>query len=53
LPFIPFVRKIRATEPHKAMNNSCQQARHLDQAFVLEPWNGMETQVYLIDDMAN
>ncbi|MEB3175210.1 MAG: RecQ family ATP-dependent DNA helicase [Cyanobacteriota bacterium] len=53
LPFIPCVRKIRATEPQKTMNNSFQQARNLDQAFEIEPWNGMETPVYLIDDMVD
>jgi len=53
LPFIPCVRKVRASEPQKMMRNSYQQARNLDGAFAVTSWRGMGGPVLLLDDMVD
>jgi ATP-dependent DNA helicase RecQ len=50
LPFKPVVRKIRHTQLQKNMSNSYQQAHNLDGAFVIESWQGMSGNVFLVDD---
>lgn len=51
LPFFPAVRKVRATQPQKDMENSWQQAHNLDGAFHIERWEGMAGSVLLLDDV--
>lgn len=51
IPFVACVRKVRATEPQKLMQNSYQQARNLAEAFVVEPWPAIAGPVFLVDDM--
>ena len=53
LPFKPVVRKIRHTQLQKNMSNSYQQAHNLDGAFLIESWQGMRGNVFLIDDMVD
>ena len=53
IPFIPAVRKIRATQPQKEMQNDYQQARNLAHAFAIEPWPGLGGPVLLLDDMVD
>jgi ATP-dependent DNA helicase RecQ len=53
LPFKPVVRKIRHTQLQKNMSNSYQQAHNLDGAFIIESWQGMRGNVFLIDDMVD
>ncbi|WP_242031212.1 phosphoribosyltransferase [Anabaena sp. FACHB-1237] len=53
LPFKPVVRKIRHTQLQKNMSNSYQQAHNLDGAFLIESWQGMSGNVFLIDDMVD
>jgi ATP-dependent DNA helicase RecQ len=51
LPFMPVVRKVRATGPQKGMENSWHQAHNLDGAFAVDTWNGMAGPVFLVDDI--
>ena len=51
LPFVANIRRVRATEPQKMMNNSYQQARNLAGAFEIETWPGIAGPVFLVDDM--
>lgn len=53
LPFVPSVRKLRASEPQKVMQNSFQQARNLDGVFAVDPWRGMKGPVLVVDDMVD
>lgn len=53
LPFVPAVRKVRQNQPQKAMSNSYQQAHNLDDAFVVDPWQGRGGSVFLVDDMVD
>jgi ATP-dependent DNA helicase RecQ len=53
LPFKPIVRKIRHTQLQKNMSNNYQQAHNLDGAFLIESWQGMRGNVFLIDDMVD
>jgi ATP-dependent DNA helicase RecQ len=53
LLFMPAVRKLRPTKPQKDMENSWQQARNLDGAFQVEPWNGLAGPVLLVDDIVD
>lgn len=53
LPFMPIVRKIRQTELQKDMTNSYQQAKNLDDAFTVDFCKGMESSVFLVDDIVN
>lgn len=53
LEFRPCIRKKRETAPQKEMRNSYQQARNLDGAFELEPWDGMDGPVLLVDDVVD
>ena len=52
-PFVPSVRKVRRTEPQKAMQNSYQQAHNLARAFTVRPWSGFGGPVLLLDDMVD
>ncbi len=51
LPFVPAVRKGRATAPQKDMENSWQRTHNLDGAFHIDPWEGIAGPVLLIDDV--
>ncbi|GAB1544053.1 RecQ family ATP-dependent DNA helicase [Scytonema sp. NUACC21] len=53
IPFMPVVQKIRPTQLQKQMSNSYQQARNLDGAFAVHPWQGISGSVFLVDDMVN
>jgi ATP-dependent DNA helicase RecQ len=53
IPFMPIVRKIRATELQKNMSNSYQQANNLDSAFAVDSWKGMNNSVFLVDDVVD
>ncbi len=53
IPFVPVVRRVRATAPQKTMQNSAQQARNLAGAFVVDPWPRMAGPVLLVDDMVD
>jgi ATP-dependent DNA helicase RecQ len=53
LPFVPAVRKTRATQPQKDMENSWQQAHNLDGAFHIDRWEGMTGPVLLLDDVVD
>jgi len=53
LPFVPIVHKIRPTHPQKNMQNSYQQAHNLVNAFAVEPWDGLQSAVLLVDDMVD
>jgi ATP-dependent DNA helicase RecQ len=53
LPFKPVVSKIRHTQLQKNMSNSYQQAHNLDGAFAIESWQGMNGNVFLVDDMVD
>ncbi len=53
LPFVPAVRKVRATRPQKDMENSWQQAHNLDGAFDIVPWEGIAGPLLLIDDIVD
>jgi ATP-dependent DNA helicase RecQ len=53
LPFVPAVRKVRATQPQKQMENSWQQAHNLDGAFHIDPWKGVAGPVLLVDDIVD
>lgn len=53
LPFKPVIRQIRPTQPQKTMQNSYQQAHNLVNAFVIEPWEGIQQAVLLVDDMVD
>jgi adenine/guanine phosphoribosyltransferase-like PRPP-binding protein len=53
LPFVPAVRKVRAAQPQKDMENSWQQAHNLDGAFHIDPWEGMAGPVLLLDDLVD
>jgi ATP-dependent DNA helicase RecQ len=52
-PFVPSVRKVRRTEPQKAMQNSYQQAHNLARGFTVRPWSGFGGPVLLLDDMVD
>lgn len=53
LPFKPVVRKLRQTRLQKQMSNSYQQAHNLDGAFIIDHWNGIKGNVFLVDDMVD
>lgn len=53
LPFVPGVRKTRATEPQKAMQNSYQQAHNLAGAFEVVPESVRDGPVLLMDDVVD
>jgi ATP-dependent DNA helicase RecQ len=53
LPFLPSIRKMRATEPQKAMQNSYQQARNLAGAFTILPQAIRPGPVLLVDDVVD
>jgi len=53
LPFKPCVRKLRPTEPQKAMQSGYRQAHNLDGAFAVDAWTGIEGPVLLIDDVVD
>lgn len=53
LPFVPAIRKVRATRPQKDMENSWQQVHNLDGAFEVAPWAGFSGPVLLIDDVVD
>ena len=53
LPFVDCIKKIRATQPQKEMNNSFQQARNLDGAFVVNGILVKPGSVFLVDDMVD
>ena len=53
LPFMPVVRRVRATAPQKTMQNSAQQARNLAGAFAVDPWPRVAEPVLLVDDMVD
>jgi ATP-dependent DNA helicase RecQ len=53
LPFVPAVRKVRATGTQKDMENSWQQAHNLDGAFQIDRWQGMAGSVLLVDDIVD
>ncbi len=53
LPFVPSVRKVRASEPQKTMQNSYQRARNLDGTFAIDAWDGIDGPVLLLDDMVD
>ena len=51
LPFVPAVRKVRATRPQKDMENSWWQAHNLNEAFQIDRWEGLAGPVLLVDDI--
>lgn len=53
LPFVPAVRKMRATPPQIEMENSWQQAHNLDGVFRIDSWKGMAGPVLLVDDLVD
>lgn len=53
LPFKPIVHKVHETQFQKKMNNSYQQAHNLDGSFTIQSWEGMSSNVFLIDDMVD
>jgi len=53
LPFRPCVRKVITTAPQKEMQNSFQQARNLDGAFLVDKSLLLPGPVLLIDDMVD
>lgn len=53
IPFVPAVRKVRATRPQKEMENSWQQAHNLDGAFQIDLWKGITGPVLLVDDIVD
>lgn len=53
LPFVRAVRKVRATQAQKDMENSWHQAHNLDGAFLIDPWKGLSGPVLLVDDVVD
>jgi ATP-dependent DNA helicase RecQ len=53
LPFAPIIHQIRPTHPQKTMQNSFQQVHNLVNAFIVEPWEGIQQPVLLVDDMVD
>jgi ATP-dependent DNA helicase RecQ len=53
LPFIECIRKARATELQKTRQNSYQQAKNLENAFVVDERSVRGTPVLLVDDMVD
>ena len=53
LPFVACVRKISQNRPQKEMRNSAQQAQNLDGIFEVTSWDGIDSPVFLIDDMVD
>jgi len=53
IPFIPCVRKVRATEPQKEMKNSYQQARNIAGAFKIDDSYRLHEPLFLVDDMVD
>jgi ATP-dependent DNA helicase RecQ len=53
LPFASIIHQIRPTHPQKTMQNSFQQAHNLVNAFLVEPWKGIQQPVLLVDDMVD
>jgi ATP-dependent DNA helicase RecQ len=53
IPFMPCVRKVRATEPQKMMRNSYQQARNLAGAFKIDDSYRLNEPLFLVDDMVD
>lgn len=53
LPFVPAVRKARATPPQQDMENSWHQAHNLDGAFHVDNWEGLAGPVLLVDDLVD
>jgi ATP-dependent DNA helicase RecQ len=53
IPFRPALRKVRVTEPQKAMQNSSTQARNLDGAFEVDPAGMLAGPCLLVDDLVD
>ncbi len=53
LPFREAIRKVRATEPQKAMQNSATQARNLDGAFRVDAEAMLRGPCLLVDDLVD
>ena len=53
IPFVPCVRKVRDNEPQKEMQNKYHRVRNLDGVFQVEPWEGIEGPVLLVDDIVD
>ena len=53
LPFMASVRKTRPTQPQKQMQYSYVQAYNLQNAFAVDPWDGLSGPVLLVDDMVD
>jgi ATP-dependent DNA helicase RecQ len=53
LQFVDCIKKTRATQPQKEMNNSFQQARNLDGAFAVNGILIKPGSVLLVDDMVD
>jgi ATP-dependent DNA helicase RecQ len=52
-PFVPAVRKVRATQAQNDMENSWQQVHNLDGAFQIDWWEGIAGPVLLVDDLVD
>ena len=54
LPFVSCISKVRETQPQKLMNNSFQQIRNLEEAFIIDNNHLIKNEpVFLIDDMVD
>lgn len=53
IPFVPAILKSSETEPQKTMENRFHQCHNLDGAFAIQPWDGMNTAVLLVDDVVD
>ena len=53
LPFVPAIKKCSENLSQKQMQNSCQQANNLDGVFEVESWEGIQSPVFLVDDMVD
>jgi ATP-dependent DNA helicase RecQ len=51
IPYVEALRKTRATEEQKGMNNSSFQAKNLDASLDVIPFVGMERPGLFVDDM--
>ncbi|KXX66256.1 RecQ family ATP-dependent DNA helicase [Marichromatium gracile] len=53
VPFVSAILKSRETEPQKTMENRFHQCHNLDGAFAIQPWDGIESAVLLVDDIVD
>jgi len=53
LPFVPCIRKVRATEPQKTRENSFQQAHNLEHSFEIDAAAVRPTPALLVDDLVD